>query len=792
MGRWAEFSDEATAERDRAGADLAFRLRPELDPDSAAEATKLARRYRVPAGVAGEFREDYKARALGDDAAATLATAPKLGKWIGDDPMRAAIAQDDMVTLAGIEKTIGKLAGYVLGARPDSGLLGDVGRGVDLMARGGAAAMVQGVSGINEAFYDAIGAKRQATQQAAQGAQANAFIKAASENLIAQDTMLGRGVASGLVSSGQTMLALPLAAGRGLAQGGDAVIRLLAASQGGTSYAKARAEGFDPAKAGMVGVADAASEFVGEKYFGLGGLLKDAAAGMGVVRLFMRDVLREVPGEVGTTLSQNFNDWAILNPEKSVRDWIDEQPSAIGETIIATIVGAGAQTGAIRGVQKVMGDAARREATALQAEQTAQHIETLAKLASASLVVGRDATTAMEFIDQVADKDGESPAQFYADREQVATVLNQSGIALEELAAVAPIAAGQMAGEGGSVTIPMSEFINMAHKAPEATAALIDHLRTADDMPTRAEAREYLAGEGDKFKADIEAQMDRRGDADTFRADVGELQQRFKGELDALKRTTSEANTAYASLLANFYGATAVRIGMKPAELAEKVYRLRVASKLDPNRGPQRLSQDGTDQTSTPEFRKWFGASVVTEDGKAGGKPMVVYHGTASDFDVFEHGHPSKKDGGWLGKGFYFTDRPSVANSYTNLKAGSTPNVMPVYLSLKNPAYKEGLDAKEKLMFADLRGEHRKLSAETERLRAKGHDGIIWKPGYPDAPMEFVIFDPEQIKSAIGNSGAFDPTDPNILKQSAQPSVSRETIELRKRQSVLESLLECI
>jgi N12 class adenine-specific DNA methylase len=44
------------------------------------------------------------------------------------------------------------------------------------------------------------------------------------------------------------------------------------------------------------------------------------------------------------------------------------------------------------------------------------------------------------------------------------------------------------------------------------------------------------------------------------------------------------------------------------------------------------------DIENSAEFKQWFGTSVVTETGKPGGIPLVVYHGTATakSFDVFE------------------------------------------------------------------------------------------------------------------------------------------------------------
>ena len=44
-----------------------------------------------------------------------------------------------------------------------------------------------------------------------------------------------------------------------------------------------------------------------------------------------------------------------------------------------------------------------------------------------------------------------------------------------------------------------------------------------------------------------------------------------------------------------------------------------------------------TSQTDTMQFKRWFGNSVMTENGKAQGKPRVFYHGTNSGgFTVFD------------------------------------------------------------------------------------------------------------------------------------------------------------
>ena len=85
-------------------------------------------------------------------------------------------------------------------------------------------------------------------------------------------------------------------------------------------------------------------------------------------------------------------------------------------------------------------------------------------------------------------------------------------------------------------------------------------------------------------------------------------------------------------------------------------------------------------QILTPEFKKWFGNSKVVK----GGKPLIVYHGTNSNFNVFK---PSKMQGTHKEidqiEGMYFTDSFEGASFY----ALTTDDrfLKKVYLSMKKP-----------------------------------------------------------------------------------------------------------
>lgn len=169
-------------------------------------------------------------------------------------------------------------------------------------------------------------------------------------------------------------------------------------------------------------------------------------------------------------------------------------------------------------------------------------------------------------------------------------------------------------------------------------------------------------------------------------------------------------------------------------------------------------------QTTSPEFRRWFGDSKVV-DGQ--GQPLVVYHGTKESFDRFSLKSFGASDEGLTGKGFHFTYNPEEASGYAlneQFGKGNAPNVMPAYVSLQNPLiFTNGVlpDGRTIRDFHQGGINSRGGNAIRKLADDAGHDGIVFasregKIGHA------IAFRPEQIKSATGNSGAFDPSNPNI------------------------------
>jgi hypothetical protein len=191
---------------------------------------------------------------------------------------------------------------------------------------------------------------------------------------------------------------------------------------------------------------------------------------------------------------------------------------------------------------------------------------------------------------------------------------------------------------------------------------------------------------------------------------------------------------------------------------------------FDPSAPDITQSQGGpviTDQEERQKnFDNWFGYSHVVDEN---GKPMVLYHGTDANFSTFDLSKSGASDHGWYGVGHYLTSNPELGSAYSgykNTKAISGDeihpgqNVMPVYARLENPyIWPENRPA------ATSREEAEKI---THELKMLGHDGVIAPNKYVDGHegkfWETVVFAPHQIKSATGNSGHFDPSNPDITK----------------------------
>ena len=141
-------------------------------------------------------------------------------------------------------------------------------------------------------------------------------------------------------------------------------------------------------------------------------------------------------------------------------------------------------------------------------------------------------------------------------------------------------------------------------------------------------------------------------------------------------------------------------------------------------------------QTDTEAFKRWFGDSKVVDSD---GNPLVVYHGTKNDFTSF---NPDS----------HFGTKDQADSILAEARGKVGKRVMPVYLSAQK--MKRVKDQEIAQRWSDV----------VATAKRQGYDGLIYKNEFEgDGTQDsYVVFKPEQIKSAIGNSGDFDATNPDI------------------------------
>jgi len=212
--------------------------------------------------------------------------------------------------------------------------------------------------------------------------------------------------------------------------------------------------------------------------------------------------------------------------------------------------------------------------------------------------------------------------------------------------------------------------------------------------------------------------------------------------------------------------------------------------------------------TNSLAFRQWFGDSKVVD---ANGEPLMVYHGTVSDFATFDK---TRDVGFHFGPSVVANKRLEAVRGDLARREGKKKkdtvagNVIPVYLSIDNPlevmdagdwtveqfgpqlvelgvisqgqleqivATAEKLSEKAGMQFDQRFMIQRQYGLDQMRLAVEraGYGGLKYANKYetrkslsassPKA-VSWIALYPEQIKSATGNQGTFDPSDPDITK----------------------------
>ena len=539
------------------------------NPDQMSEAARLARRYRAPADVIYRNLEEVKRRDAVDSADAQLGPNSPVLRLAMSNPMLASQAIDDVGVLSKLEGFVGSLAKFTLGG----GFIGAIKATDD--------ELIASTSGVKRAVVEQMEPFARLIQGPDNGLASLAKYlgdRAAFHDEKAQDIKrrygIGNDIASGGASSGvgsfvQSSKYLPLALFGGPA-GASAALVGMSLETAGQSYNKARAKGVGPNVAAAYAAFDGFVEYVTE-VGPFKGLLNDVKAGAPLVATLLRNAWAENKGEQVATLFQDASEWAVINPEKTLSEFIKERPAAVIQTFIATLFGAGGNVALAKGLQQ----AADLVSPAAAQERLAgfQHLEAALAAATESKLRERNPEAFRELLQSMADaniEDG-TPSTVFVDAE----VLKQMDPAV--LAQVLPSAAAQMQEAGpinGLVEVPLGELLaNTPGSALEQS--LLQNIRLTPQGETQAEAKaaseqaqEYLQQQADAIVAQASDRMVVQQSADN-------VKQIVLDQLAKTKRFRPDVNEPYAATAAAFFTVLGNDLGITPEEAYAR-YPLRV------------------------------------------------------------------------------------------------------------------------------------------------------------------------------------------------------------------------
>ena len=676
------------------------------NPDMAARAQKLGRQVGLPSDVVERNMPEVERNVALGDMDRLLANSPTVAQWVAD-PKNAAVSHDDLGAMGAIESALR----YVVSApnAPRGGLMSDLG-----------AAGMAGVSGINRASAGVVGvvqapfdlaapmldplvgrvlpgnplrATAEGLAQYRQGIEATA-----KANAPKTEGIVGAGVVSGIQSLATNIASLPmLLAGP---PGQRAYMAQMTAPVFGQAFGEARDKNVSPIQALSFGVSQAAIEYATER-LPLAKLVGDLKVGAPLYKVVANQLATEIPGEQLATVLQDLNEWAVLNPDKSFKSYLDERPSAAAQTLIATMVGVGGQISVVKGletlvslreqntieqgggpaassavVQTIMENALQMRLKGVQvemAERDAQAITQLTDLVNASKLAQRDPVAFEAFVKQAA-QDG--PVQdVYINAQTFAQMAQEAGITEQQLPEGVRTQLAEALATGGDVRIPIEEFASQI--APtEYAQSLIDHIKVDPMGMSRAEAQVFMQTQVEDMQADVARALAERDQDVQFKTSIDQVRTTFTEQLATANRFTPEVNASYANMLANFYAVTAAKVGMTPQELVDR-YPLRVqadgvqgaaetfnqgattriyhgttaeaAAAIEANGFDVRKSADGT---------IWFTSNPEIGEVAATGSGAVVQR-AFTDSDL--------KLGGWEESDKYSTDE-LIAMGYDGLK----------------------------------------------------------------------------------------------------------------------------
>jgi hypothetical protein len=553
MGKYDDLFDGGN-NASQAGLTLRFGI--ETNPDEAAKADLLAKRYNLPVGLIKQYKPDYEARAKVEDAMPLLEQSPKLRDWLSQDVNNASMAQTSIQNLSAIEK--GFDFAKNLGRASYSSLL-SASAGVVNLPR-------IPLEMANEAL-GAVNLGKPLTPATTWLEKYQAGIKADADALMPKgEGNIESGIYSGVGSLIRNLAGLPLAF---LPGGQGAYLASIVAPMGGEEYGKAREKGLSAVPATQYAATQAGWEYLTERMPAMK-FIGDIKAGTPLYKTLVNNLAREIPSEQAATVVQDFTEWATLNPEKPFAEYLKERPDAAAQTLVATIVSSGGQVTLAKTV-----DAAVRvyDQRLQQSQQSADVVNTITE---------NSATAKLREINPLAyeavikkQAEGSGAETLFVDVNQFVDVLKQSGITLDQLnqnmPTVVESAQEALFKGGGDVAIPVEKYATYMAGTDLGTN-LAQHVRINDDIDTLSAAEKIIAEQerNEILKQVTETVEEKIVRTKEFDESASKVQARFEQQISgATNIYTPQQLKREAVLMSNMYSVMAERLGILPEQAYE-------------------------------------------------------------------------------------------------------------------------------------------------------------------------------------------------------------------------------
>lgn len=540
-------------------------------PDQIAKATKLARQADVlPQDVEGLVSEAEKT-VRANKFQQIMSTWPTLGDWAADNPRGAVAASDDHKSLSIIGQawdTLTKLpaTGYAaiygltttatkINATLDDYLSSAANALSDFAAPN---TLTVGQQQARDAARKAYWDRAVSGQEAGQAAARPAYTGFVQQNIL-----------QGLENVPASVLALGAGA---VTRSPGVTLGLMGIQTGVPSVYDARRAGKGYGDALRYGVEQGAIEAATEK-IPASDLLENIAKRTPFGRSLMVQLAEEIPNEQIATALQDFSEWVNLHPERTFGDYLKDRPSAMLATLLQTISGTTAQTGAAHLVAHAANAASKisdKLANASEAQRDKTILDAHEKAAAESTYRKRDPEGYAALIGYVAGENGID--QVYVPGEAI-KAYQQSDAYDQFEDPFAPYQAQieEAAATGGDVVLPAG-FALGTLPGTAAWTAIKDDMRFQPGGMSAREAEE-LNGRLDDVVKELSDQSAAQAEATASEQDArAALVERVRQELQNAGFTPANA-ALQAELIAQRASVRAARLGrqMQPGDFDTRI-----------------------------------------------------------------------------------------------------------------------------------------------------------------------------------------------------------------------------